>query len=70
MKEIKSVEFAAPENWTLADNASKAMSSIIQTMELIPFHENKRTATLEICDDKGVAYYVIDVKRVREFKKN
>lgn len=69
-KEIKSVEYKAPTGMTFVENATKSLSAVIQTLEAIPFHENKRSATIEVCDDTGVAYYVIDVKRVREFKNN
>jgi hypothetical protein len=67
---VKPAEYIIPQDWTPAKAAAAAVSATVETLEQIGFNENKRRATVEICDPNGVAYYVIEITRVREMPKN
>jgi len=60
------LELAAPEHWSVVEAAKAAVGATIETLEQIDMKSKGRAATVEICDENGVAYYVIDITKVRQ----
>jgi hypothetical protein len=63
------VEYATPEGWSVTKAAAAAVSATVDTLEQVSMDSKCRSATVEVCDENGVAYYVIDIKKVRETPK-